>query len=290
MVNRMKIRPFPISESKKKSRHKEKPVISAAVLAVIILGCLLCDFFIPKDPTYMDLYNSNAAPSVKFWFGSDTMGRDLFSMLWYGGRISLFIGFFSTMISTALGILIGAVSGLSPKWLDSIIMRFTEIFLSIPSLLLVILIQAILGKANVISISVVIGPTSWTSISKVVRTEVKQFRSCEYVIAAVCMGAGFFHILRKHLIPNLVSSVMFMAVMNIRTAIVSESTLSFMGIGLPLEVISLGSMLSLSENAFLSGSFWIILVPGVFLAVTLICITNIGNYLRKNITHRQSNL
>ena len=144
-------------------------------------------------------------------------------------------------------------------------MRFTEIFLSIPSLLLVILLQAIMGKANILSLSVVIGITSWTSIAKVVRTEVRQIRNSEYVIASRCMGGSFFHILWKHLAPNFVSSIMFMVIMNVRSAIISESTLSFMGIGLPIEVISWGSMLSLSEKALMTNSWWIIFIPGAFL-------------------------
>ena len=123
-----------------------------------------------------------------------------------------------------------------------------------------------------------------------VRTEVRQIRSSEYVVAARAMGAGFFHILWKHLTPNFLSGIMFMVVMNIRGAIAAESTLSFMGIGLPLEVISWGSMLSLSEKAMLSGSWWIILIPGAFLIVTLLCVTNIGNYLRKTGNRKERNL
>ncbi|MBD5519935.1 MAG: ABC transporter permease [Lachnospiraceae bacterium] len=261
-----------------------------AVFAIIAMGCLFCNFFITKDPAYMDLYNANAAPGAEFYFGTDAMGRDIFSMIWYGGRISLFIGFLASAVSMAIAIIIGVFSGLAPKWLDDCLMRFTEIFLSIPSLLLVIMIQAILGKANVFSISFVIGITSWTSIAKVVRTEVKQIRDSEYVIAARCMGAGFLRIMWRHLTPNFISSIMFMVVMNIRAAMVAESTLSFMGMGLPLEVISWGSMLSLAERSLLSGAWWIILVPGAFLVVTLLCITDIGNYLRKSVNNRRSNL
>ena len=260
------------------------------VLGIIVLGCLLCELFIPKDPTYMDLFNAGVAPNAAFWFGTDTMGRDIFSMIWYGGRISLCIGFFATLISTAIAIVFGAVSGLAPRWLDDLLMRLTEIFLSIPSLLLVVLIQAILGKASIASISIVIGITSWTGIAKVVRTEVRKLRSSEYVIAARCMGAGFFRILWRHLTPNFISSIMFMVVMNIRGAIVAESTLSFMGIGLPLEVVSWGSMLSLSERALSSGAWWIIVTPGVFLVITMLCVTNIGNHLRKSANRGESNL
>lgn len=284
------IRPIEQPKVRKAKWYTGKPILSMAVLSVIVLGCLLCELFMPKDPAYMDLYNASTAPNAEFWFGTDTMGRDIFSMIWYGGRLSLFIGFFATLISTAAAILIGSLSGLAPKWLDDLLMRSTEIFLSIPSLLLVVLIGALLGKANALSIAFVIGITGWTGIAKVVRTEVRRLRNSEYVIAARCMGAGFFRILWKHLIPNFLSSIMFMVVMNIRSAIIYESTLSFMGIGLPLEVISWGSMLSLAENSLLSGAWWIILIPGAFLIVTLLCITNIGNYLRKSADRKQGDL
>ena len=169
-------------------------------------------------------------------------------------------------------------------------MRLTEIFLSIPSLLLIVLLQAVLGKAGVVSLSVVIGVTGWTGMAKVVRAEVRRLRESEYVLAARCMGAGFFHVLRRHLAPNFFSSIMFMAVMSIRSAIAAESTLSFMGLGLPLEVVSWGSMLSLAEKALLSGAWWIILIPGAFLVVTLLCVTSIGSWLRGEGNDQGSNL
>lgn len=274
----------------KKKWHRGKPVLSMGILLVIVLGCLFAEILMTKDPSYMDLINYNKAPNREFLFGTDTMGRDIFSMIWYGGRISLMIGILSTVISTFIAIVVGSISGAAPQWLDNLIMRFTEIFLSIPSLLLVILLQAIMGKANIISLSVVIGVTSWTSIAKVVRTEVRQIRNSEYVIASKCMGGSFFHILWKHLAPNFVSSIMFMVIMNVRSAIISESTLSFMGIGLPIEIISWGSMLSLAEKALMTSSWWIILVPGVFLVTTLLCLTDMGNYLRKNVNRKESNL
>ena len=274
----------------KKKWFQGKPVVSIVLLGMVLLGCLFAEAIMTKDPTYMDLLHYIKAPGREFLFGTDTMGRDIFSMIWYGGRISLLIGILSTVISVLLAVVVGSFSGISPQWLDNLIMRFTEIFLSIPSLLLVILLQAIMGKANILSLSVVIGITSWTSIAKVVRTEVRQIRNSEYVIASRCMGGSFFHILWKHLAPNFVSSIMFMVIMNVRSAIISESTLSFMGIGLPIEVISWGSMLSLSEKALMTNSWWIIFIPGAFLIVTLLCLTNIGNYMRKNVNRKESNL
>ena len=287
---RVGVRPIPPPRLKTRPWYEGRPVLSCAILAVILLGCLFCEAFIPKDPAYMDLYHASTPPGGGFWLGTDAMGRDIFSMIWYGGRISLSIGFLATLVSTLLAVLFGAASGLSPRWLDGMLMRLTEIFLSIPSLLLIVLLQAVWGKAGVISLSLVIGATSWTGVAKVVRTEVRQLRSCGYVIAARCMGAGFFRILRRHMLPNFLSSILFMVVMNVRSAIAAESTLSFLGLGLPLEVISWGSMLSLSEKALLSGAWWVILPPGIVLVVTMVCLTDIGNYLRRAAGRRASNL
>ena len=283
-------RPEPAAPGKKRGYDKSFPLISAILLGVIVLCCLFAEVLMTKDPTYMDLANCSVAPNREFLFGTDTLGRDIFSGIWYGGRISISVGFFATVISTAIAVVYGSVSGIAPAWLDALMMRFTEVFLSVPSLLIVLFVQAILGEANVLTLSVVIGITSWPSIAKVVRTEVLQLRSSEYVVASRCMGGKFFHILRRHLAPNFIASIMFMVVMNIRTAIVTESTLSFLGMGLPLEIISWGSMLSLAEKALLSKSGWIILIPGAFLVTLLMCVTNLGNYLRKAANRKESNL
>ena len=276
--------------AKKVRRMQDFPWISVTLLGIIVLCCLFAEVIMTKDPSYLDLQNYNIAPNSEFLFGTDTLGRDIFSGIWYGGRISITIGFLATVISTFIAVVYGSVSGIAPVWLDTLMMRFTEIFLSVPGLLLVLFLQAILGEANVITLSIVIGVTSWASIAKIIRTEVRQIRNSEYVVASRCMGGKFFHILRKHLAPNFIASIMFMVVMNVRGAIGSESTLSFMGMGLPLEVISWGSMLSLSEKALLSGSWWIILIPGTFLVTLLMCLTNIGNYLRKSTNRKESNL
>ena len=284
------IRPESTAPAKKHKRHSDFPWVSVILLGIIVLCCLLAEVLMTKDPTYLDLKNYNMAPNSEFFFGTDTLGRDIFSGIWYGGRISITIGFLATLISTAIAVVYGSISGIAPVWLDTLMMRFTEIFLSVPSLLIVLFLQAILGEANVVSLSIVIGVTSWASIAKIIRTEVRQIRNSEYVVASKCMGGKFFHILGRHLAPNFIASIMFMVVMNVRGAIGSESTLSFMGMGLPLEIISWGSMLSLAEKALLTKSWWIILIPGAFLITLLMCLTNIGNYLRKSANRKESNL
>lgn len=283
-------RELPPREAPKRHRLDGFPWVSLAVLAVIVLGCLACDLLMTHDPTYLDLAHCSEAPNGTFFFGTDAMGRDLFSGIWYGGRISLTIGVLATLLSTAVATVYGTVSGLAPQWLDTLLMRLTELFLSVPNLLLIVFLQAILGQANAVSISVTIGLTSWASIAKIVRTEVRQLRHSEYVLAARAMGGGFFHVLVRHLFPNFFSAILFMVVMNLRGAIVAESTLSFLGLGLPLEAVSWGSMLSLSEKALLSGAWWVILIPGAFLIAVLLCVTNLGNYLRRQATRKESNL
>lgn len=283
-------RELPPREAPKRHRLDGFPWVSLAVLAVIVLGCLACDLLMTHDPTYLDLAHCSEAPNGTFFFGTDALGRDLFSGIWYGGRISLTIGVLATLLSTAVATVYGTVSGLAPQWLDTLLMRLTELFLSVPNLLLIVFLQAILGQANAVSISVTIGLTSWAGIAKIVRTEVRQLRHSEYVLAARAMGGGFFHVLVRHLFPNFFSAILFMVVMNLRGAIVAESTLSFLGLGLPLEAVSWGSMLSLSEKALLSGAWWVILIPGAFLIAVLLCVTNLGNYLRRQASRKESNL
>lgn len=287
---RVGIHSLPPEPAAKPQRRRGVPVLSAVLLSAIVAGCLACGLFAMKDPSYMDLEHCAVPPSSAFWFGTDTMGRDIFSMIWHGGRLSLFIGVTAAAVSTALGVVFGAVSGCAPGWLDAALMRLTEIWLSVPSLLLTILLQAALGRATPLSLSLVIGASGWTAIAKVVRTEVRQLRNSEYILAVKAMGGGFFYLLRRHLAPNFIPSILFMVVMNVRTAIAAESTLSFMGLGLPLETVTWGSMLSLSEKALLSGAWWIILIPGGFLTVTLLSVTSLGDYLRKSASRRERNL
>lgn len=260
------------------------------LLLGILTGCFPGSLFLPENVSYMNLADCNLPPCRRYPFGTDALGRDLFLMIWQGGRISLSIGFLSTAVSTGIAVFLGVISGLSSGWLDRGLMWFTDILLSIPGLLLLLLWQGIRGQNGVLGLSLAIGSVSWMQMAKVVRTQVRQFREEEYILAAKSMGAGFFHIFRKHLTPNIVSSIMFMVVMNIRSAMLSEATLSFMGIGLSLEQISWGSMLSMAQRAFFTASWWVIVVPGVFLVVTLCCITSIGNTFRKEVNLRHSNL
>lgn len=263
------------------NRRKDFPVFSVVGIGSIILLCIVSKWFVLHDPHYMDLRNCNVPPCKEFLLGTDSMGRDVFSMLWSGGLTSLFIGVFSTIISSVIAIFIGAISASVPKWIDIVIMRFVEILMCVPSILILLFLQSLLGANSVLNISISIGIVSWFSISKIVRTEILQIRNSEYVLSAKCMGGGFFYVLMKHYLPSFFSAIVYMIIMNIRSAIIMESTLSFLGMGLPLGDISLGSMLSLSENSIMIGNWWSVIAPGLFMIIMLVCVTNIGNYLRK---------
>ena len=284
------IRPLPPRPPEEPKRAR-RPVLSLAVLGAVLAGCLLVPLLLlPGDPGYMDLTRCGVPPGREFLFGTDGMGRDLFAMIWAGGRLSLSIGAGAAALSTGLAVLLGTASGCAPRWLDGLMMRLTEIFLSVPSLLWIVFLQGVLGRATVWSLSLVIGLTGWPAMAKVVRTQVRQLRASEYILAARCMGGGFFHVLRRHLAPGFVSSLRFLAVMSVRSAIAAESTLSFMGMGLPLEVLTWGSMLSLAERALLTGDWWVVLIPGGFLVTTLLCLTGLGSALEKTGERKESNL
>lgn len=256
------------------------PYISVTVLTVIVAGCIIGSIVYSDSAYYMQLSEISAAPGRGHIFGTDTLGRDVFSVIWCGGRISLTVGLLATLISTAIAVVYGAAAGLASQRVDDMMMRLTEILMSVPQMLFVMFLQAIMGDANVISISVVIGITGWMAVAKMVRSEVRQLRSSGFVMAARSMGGGFFYILYRHLMPNFMSAVMFMIVTNIGGAISMEATLSFLGLGLPAEVVSWGSLMSLSQRAMLSGAWWILMIPGIFMVSTLIYITEIGEYLR----------
>lgn len=284
-------RPQNLAESPKK--HKRRPwgfVLPGILLLFLVLGCMFAEMVMTHDPLYFNLNHISEPPGPEFLFGTDAMGRDVFSMIWYGGRISLTVGVLAAAVSTGIAVLYGCISGLSCEIIDDVMMRFAEIALSIPSILVVVFIQAIIGQSSPAAIAVVIGATGWMNMAKIVRSEVRQIRHSGYVQAAKGMGAGFLYILRRHFAPGFFSSILFMVVTNIGSAIGTESTLSFFGIGLPAETVSWGTMLSQADRALLSNQWWIIVIPGLFLIVTLLCVTELGNELRRKNIRRCSNL
>jgi len=242
--------------------------------------CVIVPLF-TRGATRMNFDAFMMPPSAAHWFGTDPLGRDLFLMICHGGRVSLHVGLLATVFATLIAMVYGAAAGLAGETADALLMRAVELLLSVPSILYVVTIQAILGAPSPTSIAVVIGLTSWMNMAKMIRAEVLRVRRTEYVLSALHMGGGFMYVLGRHLLPNFVPAILFMVVSNVGSAIAAEATLSFMGIGLPATVVSWGSLMSLSQNALLTGKWWMILIPGLFLVTALVCVTNIGEYYRK---------
>ena len=277
-------------ENSANKKIRNFPFFSVAILCILVLACFFSSAFVNHDPTQFYLNNLNTPPNKEFWFGTDSLGRDIFSVLWNGGRASIFIGITSTVIATIIGITYGCISGCASTFIDTVMMRIAELFQSIPIILALLLLLSLQEKQTPLSISVVIGITSWFALARIVRAEVRQIRNSEYILLSRHMGASFFWIMRKHLIPNIISAIMFIVISSISTNMAMEATLSFLGLGLPPEELSLGSMLALSNRALLLNTWWVIIFPGLFLIILLFSITQIGHIFRQENCKGFSNL
>jgi peptide/nickel transport system permease protein len=236
------------------------------------------------------LNHLNEPPSDEFYFGTDSLGRDLFSIIWYGGRTSLMVGMLGMALVTLIGVSYGCINGMVNSRGDLLMQRILEVFHSIPTLLLALLILGVWGKQSILTLTVVIAITSWFALARIVRSEVRQIRNNEYVLAAKAMGSDFPHLVRIHLIPNIIPAIMFVVISSISGCITMEATLSFLGIGLPLDILSWGSILSLANRALLTNTWWVIIFPGIFLIATLTCISSIANAFRRDTNKKPNRL
>lgn len=273
-----------------RERLRGKPVLAILVFAAVVLGCVFIPLFMAHDPADFHLGSLNQAPNGEFWFGTDSLGRDIFAIIWHGGRASLFIGLTSAAVITVIGVAYGCLSGMASGPVDGALMRAVELMQSMPVLLALLLILSLMGRQNLLTISLVIGVTGWFALARIVRGEVRQIRHSEYLLASRSMGGRFDWIARRHLIPNFVSAIMFVVVSSIATSMAMESTLSFLGLGLPVDQLSWGSMLALADRALLLNTWWVIVIPGLFLVITLLCITALGHQFRKTNTRAPSQL
>jgi peptide/nickel transport system permease protein len=200
------------------------------------------------------------------------------------------VGMLGMALVTLIGITYGCINGMVNTRGDLFMQRIVEIFHSIPTLLLALLLLGVLGKQSVLSLTIVIALTSWFALARIVRSEVRQIRNNEYVLAAKAMGSDFPHLVRFHLIPNIIPAIMFVVISSISASISMEATLSFLGLGLPLDILSWGSILSLANRALLTNTWWVIVIPGIFLVLTLTCITSIANTFRRDTNKKPNRL
>ncbi len=254
-----------------------------AVLGVfIVLTMVICAVFAPviapHPPNQINPVDRLKPPSLQYPLGTDEFGRDIFSRLLYGAQISLVIAFVAQGVAISIGLTLGLVSGWYGGWLDDVIMRITDAFFAIPGLMFLIVWVSILG-ANPISIFVALGLIGWPSDARMMRAQVLSLKEREYVLAARAMGASAARIMLRHLLPNAVAPSLVLASLGIAGAILAESSLSFIGLGVQIPNPSWGTMISTGRN-FTSNAWWYAIFPGLTIMITVLGFNFIGDGLR----------
>ncbi|MGD8735883.1 MAG: ABC transporter permease [Anaerolineae bacterium] len=267
-------------------RRHPGAIAGTIVLAILVLAVILAPLS-PYDPEASDLPDRLQPPSLQHPFGTDALGRDLFTRCLYGGRISLSVGFLVVLITLGIGIPVGAVAGYFGGWLDNVLMRITDAALSLPALMVLILLSAILREIelplfernNVLTIAFVIGALSWMTIARLVRASFLTIREMEFITAAHCMGAASLRIMVRHILPNAVGPIIVEATLEMGYAIMEEAGLSFLGFGIQPPTPSWGNLLESAWEHMLKHP-WLAIFPGLMIFLTIISINYIGDGLR----------
>jgi len=247
-------------------------------ISAILLFALFAPVIAPYDPTYIDTKNILVGPSNSHIFGTDTLGRDIFSRVVYGSRISLSIGFIAVGIAVFIGVIFGSVAGYYGGRLDYILMRFVDMMLCFPTLFLILAVIAIL-EPSIFNIMIVIGATGWMGVARLVRAEILSLKSRDYVTCARVMRGSDWWVITRHLIPNAIGPVLVSATIGIGGAILLESALSFLGIGVQPPTPSWGNIL-MDGKSTLGVAWWVTVFPGIFIMLTVLSYNLIGEALR----------
>lgn len=237
------------------------------MIATLVVMALLAPVIAPHDPTEISLRDALLAPSVDHPLGTDQLGRDVLSRLIYGSRISLTVGLIAVGIALIIGLLIGGVAGWLGGWIDTSLMRLVDLMLCIPTFFLILSVIALIGP-NIVNICIVIGLTGWMGVARLIRAEILSLKERDFILAERALGSSPMRILLRHLLPNAMGPVMVNAVLGVAGAILLESSLSFLGIGVQPPTPSWGNML-LEAKETLGYAWWLSLYPGlaIFLAI-----------------------
>jgi peptide/nickel transport system permease protein len=260
---------------------------AALTMGIIVVACygapiwhLLFPHFI-QAPDQYDPSSAGTGPSLQHLFGTDSFnGHDIFSLVLYGGRLSLMIGVGSMVIGTIIGVTWGAVAGYVGGFVDALMMRVTDVFLTVPALLLVPLASRIFGQAEPWHIAIIFGLLSWPFVSRIVRGSFLQLRELQFTEAAVALGATPQRIIFRHLLPNAVGPILVAFTLGVGSNVVLEAFVSFLGFGLRPPNDSWGSTLASAQEVMIQGNWWWITFPGLAVVATVMCINFIGDGLR----------
>jgi peptide/nickel transport system permease protein len=232
----------------------------------------------PYRPSNINLLEPLESPSSRHWFGTDKLGRDVASGMIHGSRISLSIGFVAVGIAVIIGVLLGAIAGYFGSWVDLVVSRLFEIMLSIPTFFLLITVAALLPPSIFLTMAI-IGMTSWVGMARFTRNEFLRIRNLDYVTAAVALGVSDRKVMFKHILPNALAPVIVSVVLGVAGAILVESSLSFLGIGVPAELVTWGSILH--EASTTTFAWWLAVFPGFAIFITVLAYYLVGEGLRE---------
>ncbi|MFC2061256.1 ABC transporter permease [Elusimicrobiota bacterium] len=263
-----------------KSLLKNKMIaFGFSFVAVLAVVAILSPLLSPYSPVKQDLDIRLQAPSKEHMLGTDDLGRDVLSRILWGSRISLIVGFVSVGIALLIGVPLGLVSGFYGGWVDKFIMRIVDIMLCFPSIFLILMVITFL-EPNVINVMVVIGITSWPGLTRYVRGEALSIREREFMQAAKMMGLKRKRILFVHMLPNVMAPVLITATLGVGSAILTESILSFLGLGVQPPHPSWGNILTTGKEYMGQGAWWLLVIPGLAILVTVLSFNLIGEGLR----------
>jgi peptide/nickel transport system permease protein len=253
-------------------------VIGAAVVLSLITISLLAPFLAPYDPTTIDVYNVLSPPGKAHWLGTDELGRDLLSRIIWGSRVSLKVGVVAVGIALMIGILVGSVAGFYGGKVDALLMRFVDIMLAFPTFFLILAVIAIL-EPNIYTIMAVIGVTGWMDVARLVRAEFLSLKERDFVDAGRAMGISNARLIFRHILPNALSPVFVAATFGVAGAILTESGLSFLGLGVQPPDPSWGNILTSGKDN-IEIAWWLSLYPGLAILITVLSYNLVGEGLR----------
>ena len=255
-------------------------VLGLIVLVAVTIIVLVVPPFLPYDEAQIDVVAFNAPPSEQHVLGTDTTGRDVLSRLLYGGRVSLFVGIISTLISVAIGIPLGLLAAFYRGWFETLVMRATDIFMTIPSTILILFLVSMFGP-SIVTVTVVIGVLGWTKFARQIYGTVLSMREKDYVEGGKAIGQRDGVIIARYILPNAIAPIFISITFRIASAIILESSLSFLGMGVQMPAASWGNMLYNAQSiTILKSCQWMWLPPGLALMITILSINFIGNGLR----------
>jgi peptide/nickel transport system permease protein len=267
------------------ARLGDVPIIPCTILGIIAFTAVFADLLAPHDPQFGNLTARfhppawQAGGSMEHIFGTDHLGRDVLSRLIFGARVSLVVGFTAVIVAGVIGTTLGIISGYLGRWADQVIMRVTDTWLALPALTFAIFLAAIVGPSEM-NIVIILGAVYWTRYARIVRGEVLSLKEREFVRLAIVAGASKWTIMRRHILPNVINSSIVLATLMLGVVIVTEASLSFLGVGVPPPKPAWGVMLSDGKQGLMVGYWWLTVMPGTCIMLMVLSANLLGDWLR----------